>query len=146
MLLTGSVNDFLAPFKRFCLNNPALGVCVQLYLNATDRDGNRSHGPVIAALQIFLLGHLAGRGGPSTVMKVTGVFDDATRIEVVLLQAYLGMTNQDGFPGPETRQFVKKKCGVDLDALFAAMPPGPGEYAQADGSMLCINCWPAPAA
>ncbi len=115
----------------------------KIYLNAVDRDGNRSEGPAVLALQIFLLGNVAGRSGyVSIALRPTGIYDDATTIEVSFLQIRLGFEDKDvdGFCGPGTRQQIKERLGVDLEAIFAQMQ-GPGRYAQPDGTMLELEHW-----
>jgi peptidoglycan hydrolase-like protein with peptidoglycan-binding domain len=121
-----------------------------LYLNATATDGERSRGPAVLALQIFLIGCTRSFLGIDTLtasLAVTGVYDPSTQAVVVVMQKFLGFppSECDGNCGPATRRQALERLRVDLDAIFAAMPPVPGRYAQADGTMLEIDQWPAPA-
>lgn len=113
-----------------------------IYLNATDKDGNRSEGPAVLALQIFLLGHVASSGDSSS-LRPTGIYDDTTVFEVTVLQDALGFRGPDidGFCGPGTRDRIREIMDVDLDYIFSQMK-GPGRYAQADGTMLELDAWP----
>lgn len=117
-----------------------------IFLNPFDHERNRSEGPAVLALQIFLLGFISGRHGQnSTALEASGIYDDATTIEVTFLQIWLGFegTDVDGFCGPGTRQRIKEHIGVDLEAIFAEMQ-GVGRYAQPDGTMLELETWPKP--
>ncbi|MFH1171016.1 MAG: hypothetical protein V1778_00565 [bacterium] len=114
------------------------------YLNARDSNGQRSQGPAVFVLKLFLIAFVLplARGlHPQRRLQLDNIYDEALVDHVTLLQHFLGFVGDsaDGNFGPRTRGELNAQFGINFDKILQSILSGPTTWIAPNDS---VNSWP----